>query len=160
LNTIALEDISFIETSAKLFGSQCIVISIDAKRDGNKWKVYKGGRQDTSLQPLEWAKLVQNAGAGEILLNSMDMDGYGKGYDIELLANISENVTIPVIALGGVGRWEHFAEALTRTKVSAVAAANIFHYSENSVFEARKFLYNSGFNVRKASALSSVRRNL
>jgi imidazole glycerol-phosphate synthase subunit HisF len=160
LNTIALEDISFIEKSAKQFGSQCIVISVDAKRHGNTWKVYKGGIEETALQPMEWAKSVENAGAGEILLNSIDMDGSGKGYDIELLMEISENVRLPVIALGGVGKWEHFAEALMRSKISAVAAANIFHYSENSVFEAKKYLFQAGFNVRKPSALSKVSRNL
>jgi imidazole glycerol-phosphate synthase subunit HisF len=159
INTKAIEQHSFIEAAAKEFGSQCIVISIDAKRYDRGWKVYKGGRQDTGMSPINWARKVEGLGAGEILLNSIDMDGSGQGYDVELIAEVSNAVTIPVIALGGVGNWEHFEEGL-KSKASAVAAANIFHYTENSIYEAKKYLYDKGYNVRRPLPLSTIGNNL
>lgn len=159
LNSKAIEAPSFIEASAKEFGSQCIIISIDAKRTGQGWVVYKGGKEETALTPKKWAKSVENAGAGEILLNSIDMDGSGNGYDLELIEEVAEAVSIPVIALGGAGKWEHFEEGL-KSKASAVAAANIFNYSENSVYEAKKYLYDKGHNVRKPLPLSYTSSNL
>jgi len=150
INTKAMEDIGFIEASAKEFGSQCIIVSIDVKeQDNGKYHVKtEGGSKDTDINPVEWAKKVQDYGAGEIFLNSIDRDGMRKGYDIELLAKASETVNIPVIACGGVGKWEHFGEALAKTKVDAVAAANIFHYIDQSVYLAKKYLFENNFNVR------------
>lgn len=159
LNTKAIEQPKFITECAKEFGSQCIVISIDAKRTENGWKVYKGGKIPTELFPLSWAKTVQEQGAGEILINSIDRDGSGLGYDLELINEVSNAVSIPVIALGGVGNWEHLEEGL-QTKVSAVALANVLHYSENSVYNAKKNLYDKGYNVRKPLPLCDLSKNL
>jgi len=150
INTQAFKDPKFIEKAAKEFGSQCIVVSIDAKvQESGNWLVYiDGGRTPTKYTPQQWAIKAQKLGAGEILLNSIDQDGMGKGYDINLISSVVEAVNTPVIALGGVGKWEHLAEGI-KTNVSAVSAANIFNYTENSVFQAKNFLFDSGFNVRK-----------
>lgn len=150
VNTIALDDPHFVEGAAKEFGSQCIVVSIDVKeKDGTQIVVGRGGQQPTSHVPEEWAKTVELMGAGEILLNSIDRDGMRTGYDIQLLNRVCNSVKIPVIASGGVGEWAHFAEALEFTRVDAVAAANIFHYSDQSTFLAKKYLSERGLNVRK-----------
>lgn len=155
INTKAVEDRQFIEKSAKEFGSQCVVVSIDVKTDGERYNVMtEGGRKNTGHDPLEWAKIVERQGAGEILLNSVDRDGMKIGYDISLLKMISENVNIPVIACGGVGKWEHFGEAFEKTGVDAVAAANIFHYVDQSVYLAKKYLFEKGINVRPPELLS------
>ena len=149
INSKALEDKKFIEQSAREFGSQCVVVSIDAKIINGKYIVMsQGGSKETLYNPVEWAKTVESLGAGEILLNSIDRDGMKNGYDIDLLAAVSDAVKIPVIACGGVGEWAHFAEALQKTKVDAVAAANIFHYIDQSVYLAKKYLYEEGCNVR------------
>ena len=149
INTQASDRPEFITKAAKEFGSQCIVVSIDVLRDGTARAVkVEGGRRDTNRNPMQWAREVQERGAGEILLNSIDRDGMKNGYDIELLNSVSASVSIPVIACGGVGTWEHFAEAFNKTKVDAVAAANIFHYMDQSVFLAKKFLHEKGYNVR------------
>lgn len=154
INTIAIEDPQFVETAAKEFGSQCIVISIDVKRQDETLLVMgQGGKQPTAYAPEEWAKTVEQLGAGEILLNSIDRDGMKNGYDIELLNRVTKAIKIPVIACGGVGAWAHFAEALEQTGVDAVAAANIFHYSDQSVFLAKKFLSDRGLNVRRPDLL-------
>jgi len=150
LNSMAIEDISFINQASKEFGSQCIVISIDAKKNLDNYLVYsKGGRHMTNFTPVEFSKIVEDNGAGEILINSIDRDGFGGGYDISLIEKVVESVSIPTIACGGVGEWNHFSEALEKTNVDAVAAANIFHYIDQSVYLAKKYLYESGFNVRK-----------
>ncbi len=151
INTQALARPEFITEGALEFGAQCMVISIDAKeRAGGGWEVYtSGGTVPTGRAPAEWAKEAQERGAGEILLNSIDRDGSAQGYDIALLQSVASSVTIPTIALGGVGEWQHFTQALDRTPVSAVAAANIFNYTENSVFKAKSFLYGAGYNFRK-----------
>lgn len=151
INTMALRDPNFIKEAAHQFGSQCIVVSIDAKltEDGEHWVFSDGGARKTQYKPDEWAKIVEDHGAGEILLNSIDRDGAGTGYDIELLNKVVDNVKIPVIACGGVREWEHFAEAFEKTKVDAVAAANIFHYIDQSVFLAKRHLYQNNFSVRK-----------
>jgi cyclase len=159
LNSKALDHPEFIGECAREFGSQCIVISIDAKRFGDKWVVYKGGKTPTDVLPTVWAKKVEECGAGEILLNSIDRDGSGSGYDVDLIHEVSASVSIPVIALGGVGAWQHFEEGL-KTKASAVAAANIFHYSENSIYNAKKHLYDNGYNVRRPLPLSVASKNL
>jgi cyclase len=151
LNTQALATPSFIEQSAKEFGSQCIVVSIDAlKKADGAWEVFtEGGKTSTGRRPHEWAYEAQERGAGEILINSIDRDGQGQGYDLPLIQSVVKAVSIPVIACGGVGEWCHLAEGITQGKASAVAAANIFHYSENSVYKAKQYLYDSGLNVRE-----------
>ena len=155
LNTRAIEDKGFIEEAAKEFGSQCIVISTDVKIvDGNYVVFSKGGTIPITYDPVRWSKIVEDHGAGEILLNSIDRDGMKNGYDIALLKLVSENVTIPVIACGGVGKWEHFGEAFEKTKVDAVAAANIFHYIDQSVFLAKRRLYEDNFNVRNPNLIN------
>jgi cyclase len=150
INTKVIEDPEFIKQAAEKFGSQCIVISIDVKRDEKtgELKVYKNfGSEETGLNPVEWSKKVEELGAGEILLNSIDRDGTGKGYDIELIKIVSEAVKIPVIALGGVGKFEDFKDGLS-AGASAVAAANIFHFTEQSVINAKKYLKEAGIDVR------------
>ena len=149
INTQALNDRRFIQGAAKEFGSQCIVISIDVKKVGGDYRVFSEyGTKITDYEPAVWARIVETEGAGEILLNSIDRDGMRTGYDIELLNNVSRSVRIPVIACGGVGEWAHFSEALEKTSVDAVAAANIFHYVDQSVYLAKKYLHEKQLNVR------------
>ncbi len=150
LNSIAINDTKFINQASKEFGSQCIVISIDAKKNLDNHLVYSnGGREITNMTPDEFARIVEDNGAGEILINSIDRDGSGSGYDIPLIEKVADSVSIPVIACGGVGGWDHFSEAFEKTSVDAVAAANVFHYTDQSVYLAKKHLYESGYNVRK-----------
>lgn len=151
INSQALDDPSFITACANEFGSQSVVVSIDALRKENgELEVFShGGTRPTGRTPAAWAAEAESRGAGEILINSIDRDGKGTGYDIDLVDSVVNAVTIPVIALGGVGEWGHFLACIKATKVSAVAAANIFHYSENSVFKAKKYLFDMGVNVRK-----------
>lgn len=161
LNTMAIEDISLITKIAETFGSQCVVVSIDVKKDENGIPlVYKRGKEPTSYNPKDFAKMVENAGAGEILLNSVDNDGAGKGFDLEMIDEISSHIKIPLIAMGGAGKWEHFYDVLTKTNASAVAAANIFQHSENSVHNCKTFLYNNDVLVRKPVVLSNLTSNL
>lgn len=149
INTKALEDAGFIEDAAKEFGSQCVVVSIDAKLAGSRYTVMSdGGRKETSYCPAEWARICEEKGAGEIFLNSIDRDGMRQGYDIGLIGEVAEAVGIPVIACGGAGDWSHFAEALDRTPVDAVAAANIFHYTDQSVYLAKRYLFDNKYNLR------------
>lgn len=156
INTKAVKDRQFIEESAKEFGSQCIVVSIDVKVDHETYTVMtEGGQENTGYDPLEWAKIVECQGAGEILVNSIDRDGMKNGYDINLLKMVSKNVNIPIIACGGVGKWEHFGEAFNETNVDAVAAANIFHYVDQSMYLAKKYLYENGVNVRPPELLAA-----
>ncbi len=159
VNTKAVEEPGFVTACAKEFGSQCVVVSIDARRADGSWVVCKGGRTPVDRSPFSWAKEAEERGAGELLVNSIDRDGSGAGYDLELIAQVAEAVSIPVIAMGGVGTWHHFEEGLS-TRASAVAAANIFHYSENSVFNAKKHLYEKGCNVRRPLPLRADSRNL
>lgn len=150
INSIVLHNPNFIEAAAKEFGSQCIIVSIDVKIKNDKYKVYSHtGKIVTEINPFELSKKCQELGAGEILVNSVDRDGMGDGYDLNLINEISNRVSIPVIACGGVGEWQHFSEALKKTDVDAVAAANIFHYKDQSVYLAKKFLDEEGLNVRK-----------
>jgi len=154
VNTQALVERGFISRAAREFGSQCIVVSVDVKMvDGRAIVFANRGSNPTRYTAQEWCHIVEQSGAGEILLNSIDRDGAKVGYDIDLLSEISENIKIPLIACGGVGEWRHFAEALQRTKVDAVAAANIFHYVDQSVFLAKKYLYERDFNVRKPTLI-------
>lgn len=154
VNTWPLKDSKFIFQAAKEFGSQCIVVSIDVKKEGHKYYVYShGGQKKTPYNPVDWAKNVELQGAGELLLNSIDRDGMKNGYDMKLLQAVSSSVKIPVIACGGVGEWSHFAEAFEKTDVDAVAAANVFQYTDQSVYLAKKYLYEHNFNVRPPDLL-------
>jgi cyclase len=149
VNTAAVRDPHFVERASKRFGCQCIVIAIDAKRRGDTWEVFThGGRVPTGIDALVWAKKMEELGAGEILLTSMDRDGTKDGYDIELTRTISEQVSIPVIASGGVGTLEHLYEGLALGKASAVLAASIFHYKEYSIAQVKSFLKEKGVTVR------------
>lgn len=156
LNTAAVENPELIRQVAETFGSQCIVVSIDAAETGSGYEVRKGGWEPTGLDPVEVAQAAADAGAGEILLNSVDRDGSGRGYDLALIERVSRAVSIPVIALGGAGKWEDFAEVMHATRASAVAAANIFHHSENSVHRCKEYLYDQGLPVRRPWSLSNV----
>jgi len=149
INTAAVKNPQLIYESAKRFGSQCIVVAIDAKRSQKGWEVYiHGGRTPTGLDAVEWAKRVEGLGAGEILLTSMDADGTKKGYDIELCRAVASAVSIPVIASGGAGTMEHFYEVFTQTNVDAALAASLFHFKEVSIPELKAYLKNKGVHVR------------
>ena len=149
INTAAVKNPQLIYESAKRFGSQCIVVAIDAKRSERGWEVYiHGGRTPTGLDAVEWAKRVESLGAGEILLTSMDADGTKKGYDIELNRAVASAVSIPVIASGGAGTMEHFYEVFTQTNVDAALAASLFHFKEVSIPELKAYLKNKGVHVR------------
>lgn len=143
VNSAAIMNPTLISEAADKFGSQCVVVAIDAKRraDGSGWNIYKnGGRVDMGIDAVEWAMQVDKLGAGEILLTSMDCDGTKAGYDIELTRLISENVSIPVIASGGAGTMDHFYDALTDGKADAALAASLFHYKEMEIMELKKYL--------------------
>jgi len=150
LNTAAVKEPGLIAEGAKSFGRQCIVLAVDAKRSGaGKWEVYiNGGRTPTGLDVLEWIRRGVDLGAGEILLTSMDCDGTKNGYDNELNRAVSERVEVPVIASGGAGTLEHFAEALTWGKADAVLAASVFHYGEFSIRQTKEYLRDKGIEVR------------
>jgi len=150
INTAAVKDIKFVNQASKKFGSQCIVVAIDAKKvSKNKWEVFThGGRNKTGKDVVEFAKEVEINGAGEILLTSMDKDGTKSGYDIDLLKAISQCTNIPVIASGGVGNLNHLVEGISEGGVSAVLAASIFHYGEFSIKQAKEYLISKGIPVR------------
>ncbi|NMC32790.1 MAG: imidazole glycerol phosphate synthase subunit HisF [Veillonellaceae bacterium] len=150
LNTAAVKNPALIADGAKSFGRQCIVLAVDAKRSGpGRWEVYvNGGRTPTGLDVLEWIKQGVDLGAGEILLTSMDCDGTKDGYDNELNRAVSEMVEVPVIASGGAGSLEHFAEALLKGKADAVLAASVFHYGEFSIRQTKEYLRKQGIEVR------------
>ena len=151
VNSAAINNPRLICDAAEKFGSQCVVVAIDAKRrnDGSGWNVYQnGGRIDTGLDVLEWAQEVWRLGAGEILLTSMDCDGTKAGYDIELTRAVSELVSIPVIASGGAGTLEHFREALTEGGADAALAASLFHYKELEIMQVKEYLRQKGVAVR------------
>ena len=141
INSAAINNPNLISEAADKFGSQCVVVAIDAKRraDGSGWNVYKnGGRIDTGLDAIEWAMKAERLGAGEILLTSMDCDGTKAGYDLEVTSQIAKNVSIPVIASGGAGTMEHFYDALTLGGADAALAASLFHYKELKIMELKK----------------------
>lgn len=152
INSSAINTPELISDAADKFGSQCVVVAIDAKRraDGSGWNVYKnGGRIDTGLDAVEWAVRASRMGAGEILLTSMDCDGTKSGYDLALTRTIADNVPIPVIASGGAGAKEHFFEALTEGGAEAALAASLFHYKELEIMELKSYLAQRGLPVRK-----------
>ena len=149
INTAAVKDSNVVLESSKKFGSQCIVVAIDAKKNGDKWEVYThGGRNNSGLDALEFSKKMEDSGAGELLVTSMDRDGTQIGYDIDLMKKISSMVNIPLIASGGVGNLDHLAEGIKEGNASAVLAASIFHYGKHSVIEAKEYLNSKGIPVR------------
>lgn len=151
INSAAIMNPELISQAADKFGSQCVVVAIDAKRraDGSGWNIYKnGGRVDMGIDAVEWAMKADRLGAGEILLTSMDCDGTKNGYDIELTRIISENVSVPVIASGGAGNKEHFREALVEGKADAALAASLFHFKELEIREVKQYLSEHGIAVR------------
>ena len=149
INTGAFTRPEFVREAAETFGSQCIVVAIDAKRAGNSWEVFThGGRKPTGIDACDWAERMAAYGAGEILLTSMDRDGTKQGYDLELTRAISERVSVPVIASGGVGSLDHIYEGLTTGMASAALAASIFHYREYTIAECKRYLHERGIPVR------------
>lgn len=159
INTAAIQNPEFVRQAAQRFGSQCIVVAIDAKRvatspdEPNRWEIYThGGRKATGIDAVEWAVRMCELGAGEILLTSMDRDGTRDGYDVELTAAISEAIPVPVIASGGVGTLGHLLEGLVAGKADAVLAASIFHFGEHTVAEAKDYLAVRGVVVRRSIA--------
>ncbi|MGM0365831.1 MAG: imidazole glycerol phosphate synthase subunit HisF [Actinomycetota bacterium] len=150
INTSAVNNPQFITQASRVFGSQCIVVAIDAKKkDDGSWEVYThGGRTPTGLDAVQWAGEVERLGAGEILLTSMDKDGTKDGYDIPLTAAVSGAVNIPVIASGGAGKLEHLRDVIVEGNADAVLVASIFHYGQYTVAEAKQYLKSQGINVR------------
>lgn len=151
VNSAAIDDPGLIDKAAEKFGSQCVVVAIDAKRraDGSGWNIYKhGGRIDTGLDAVEWAVKAASYGAGEILLTSMDCDGTKNGYDIELTKAVASSVSVPVIASGGAGNMEHFYDAFTKAGADAVLAASLFHYKTLEIRALKQYLREQGVSVR------------
>lgn len=151
VNSAAIDNPRLISDAADKFGSQCVVVAIDARRraDGSGWNIFKhGGRIDTGIDAIEWARKADSLGAGEILLTSMDCDGTKAGYDVELTRLVSENVSVPVIASGGAGTKEHFYDALTEGKADAALAASLFHYKELEIMDLKRYLSGNGISVR------------
>ena len=163
INTAAIQDPSFIDAATNCFGSQCIVVAIDAKNmphsfddkrnspttPSNRWHVFShGGRKDTGIDAIQWALQMQKRGAGEILLTSMDRDGTNIGYDLELTRQISQAVNIPVIASGGAGNLQHLVDAVTSAKADAVLAASIFHFAEYTIQQAKQYMAKNGITIR------------
>ena len=149
INTSAITNPDLIQDGANKFGSQCIVVAIDAKKINNKWIIFThGGRKETELDAVEWAQYVVDKGAGELLATSMDRDGTGNGFDLELLREITSKVTVPVIASGGVGSLDHLVEGVKNGGASAVLAASIFHFGTYKIKDARKAMTDAGLNTR------------
>ena len=149
INTAAVQNSEVVVESSKKFGSQCIVVAIDAKKNSNSWEIFThGGRNHTGIDAIEFSEKMENSGAGELLVTSMDRDGTQVGYDIELMSKISSKVNIPVIASGGVGNLDHLVEGIKLGNASAVLAASIFHYGKYSVKEAKEYLDLKGIPVR------------
>lgn len=153
INSAAISNPEFVAEAAQRFGSQCIVVAIDAKQvEGNessRWEIFThGGRKPTGIDAIAWAEKMTNLGAGEILLTSMDRDGTKNGFDLDLTASVSDSVSVPVIASGGVGTLQHLADGITLGKADAVLAASIFHFAEYSVPQAKQFMFDQGINVR------------
>lgn len=149
INSAAVRNPALLREAASVFGSQCIVLAVDAKRDGQSWKVFvNGGRLETDRDAIEWIRQAEDLGVGEILLTSMDCDGTQKGYDLELLREVSEIVRIPLIASGGAGSPEHLLHALLQGRADAVLAASIFHYDQYSILDVKKYLGKNGVTMR------------
>jgi cyclase len=149
INTAAVQNSEVILESSRKFGSQCIVVAIDAKKNKDKWEIFThGGRNKTGIDAIEFAKKMEDSGAGELLVTSMDRDGTQVGYDIELMSNISSKVNIPIIASGGVGNLDHLVDGIKIGNASAVLAASIFHYGTYSIMQAKEYLDLKGIPVR------------
>ncbi len=149
INTAAVKNPKLVEEGSRLFGSQCIVVAIDAKKVGDHWEVFThGGRTPTGKDAVEWARTVERAGAGEILLTSMDFDGTKNGYDLALTKAVAAAVNIPVIASGGAGKLEHFSEVFEKTGADAALAASVFHYGEFTVGQVKEHLKRKSIEVR------------
>ena len=149
INTAAVQNSEVIVESSRKFGSQCIVVAIDAKKNNNKWEIFThGGRNKTGVDAIEFAKKMEDCGAGELLVTSMDRDGTQIGYDIELMSNISSKINIPIIASGGVGNLDHLVDGIKIGNASAVLAASIFHYGTYSIMQAKEYLDLKGIPVR------------
>ena len=149
INTAAVKNSKVIVESSKKFGSQCIVVAIDAKKNGNIWEIYThGGRNKTGIDAIKFAKEMEENGAGELLVTSMDRDGTQVGYDNDLMSKISSEVNIPVIASGGAGNLDHLVDGIKLGNASAVLAASIFHYGKHSIKEAKQYLDSKGIPVR------------
>ena len=149
INTAAVQNPKLVIESSKKFGSQCIVVAIDAKKKGDKWEVYThGGRNETGIDAIEFAKKMENNGAGELLVTSMDRDGTKKGFDLDLLNKASCELEIPIIASGGVGQLEHFRDGALIGKANALLAASVFHFGEINIKDVKHYLINQGINVR------------
>jgi imidazole glycerol-phosphate synthase subunit HisF len=149
INTAAVNNKNFITESSKNFGSQCIVVAIDAKQKNNKWEIFThGGRINTGIDAIDFARKMEDSGAGELLITSMDKDGTQTGYDIGLISEIEKNVNIPIIASGGVGNLDHLAEGIKKGGASAVLAASIFHYGIFSIREAKEYFLEKKIPVR------------
>ncbi|MBS39631.1 MAG: imidazole glycerol phosphate synthase subunit HisF [Rhodobiaceae bacterium] len=150
INTSAITNPNFIKEASEAFGSQCIVVAIDAKRNNDGWQIFThGGREPTGIDPIDFAKKAESLGAGEILLTSMDRDGTKKGYDTALLNKITKTLEIPVIASGGVGNIDHLIDGIKEGGASAVLAASIFHFGEITIKEVKDKLFEEGLSVRK-----------
>jgi len=149
VNSSAVRNPELIHNAAKKFGAQCVVLSIDAKREGNSWSVYvKGGRENTGIDAVEWAKRGQELGAGEICINSIDTDGVKNGYDIQLIEKLNRELSIPIIASGGAGNMAHFSQVL-RNGADAALAASVFHYREIEIKELKEYLYTEKIPIRR-----------
>ncbi len=150
INSAAIENPNLIKEASNYFGNQCIVVAVDAKKIDNKWHVFShGGTKKTDLDALDWIKKVEELGAGEILLTSMDRDGTKKGFDIQLLKNVSKFINIPLIASGGVGKVEHFYDGVKTGSANALLAASVFHFNEISIKKVKEYLSSRDINVRK-----------
>ena len=149
INSAAIKDPNIIKQASEYFGNQCIVVAVDVKKQNNDWYVYShGGTKNTGLKALDWIKKIQNLGAGEILLTSMDKDGTKSGFDLQLLKKVSEFIKIPVIASGGIGKLDHFYEGVVDGKANALLAASVFHFNEISIKEVKQYLLSKRINVR------------
>jgi|TARA_B110000444_G_C18797895_1_gene575868 cyclase len=153
INSAAIFNPDFVGEAAQRFGRQCIVVAIDAKQvdwgEHPRWEIFThGGRKPTGIDAIDWAKKMTDLGAGEILLTSMDRDGTKNGFDLDLTSRVSDSISVPLIASGGVGNLQHLADGVTLGKADAVLAASIFHFSEHSVLEAKQFMSEQGINVR------------
>jgi cyclase len=149
INTSAVQNPELVSEASSIVGCQCIVVAIDAKRKGDSWEVFThGGRKPAGLDAIEWAKRMEKAGAGEILLTSMDRDGTKAGFDLALTRAVSDAVQVPVVASGGVGKPEHFAEGVTAGGASAVLAASVFHFGELTVKQVKEHMKSKGIEVR------------
>jgi cyclase len=148
INTLALENPKFITQASKEFGAQCIVVSVDILHESNKYFVIKSGKVRLELDPISWVSEIESLGAGEVLINIINRDGKGTGYDLDLLNRLSLKLNIPIIALGGAGSWDDMIALFRGTDVDAAAAANIFHFQDQSVYLARKSIFEAGISVR------------